>query len=199
MESIFKTLNSIDVREKIERKGNIEYLGWANAWSMLCLQYPTAKRTIYESSETGFIYHTDGKTAWVKVGVTVGDIENIDYLPVMDFRNNAIPVDKITSVDVNKTIQRSTAKAIAMHGLGLSLWTGEDEPEMTTQKVKKEAEKTEKPSKKITLKVGDANWIKAAKYVATNKAIGYDTIIDQLSTKYSMSNDVKDAISELLK
>lgn len=194
MESIFKTLHSIDVREKIERKGNIEYLSWANAWSMLCLQYPTAKRTIYESEQTGFIYHTDGRTAWVKVGVTVNDIEHIDYLPIMDFRNNAIPVEKITSVDVNKTIQRSTAKAIAMHGLGIQLWSGEDAMEPETPKQKTE----EKKSKKITLKINDENWVKVAKYVATNKAAGAETIIKQLEQKYILPDDTKEAIVNLI-
>lgn len=198
--SMFRTLYSIDVKEKIERKGNIEYLSWANAWTMLKLSYPDAQRKIYEAPETGFLYHTDGKTAWVKVGVLVNGIEHIDYLPIMDFRNIAIPVDKITSVDVNKTIQRSTAKAIAMHGLGITLWTKDDEPDVETPKIKKETEK--KPDSKsnlIKLKVGDANWIKVAKYVATNKEAGFDTIISQLSIKYSISEDVVTAIENLLK
>lgn len=124
--SVFKTLSSINVKDKIERKGNLDYISWANAWAMLKLQYPDAQRKVYEHDATGFNYFNDGRTAYVKVGITVEGMEHIDYLPIMDHRNNAIPVEKITATDVNKSIQRSTAKAIAMHGLGLSLWTGED-------------------------------------------------------------------------
>jgi hypothetical protein len=81
---------------------------------------------VYEHEHTGLNYFTDGRTCYVKVGVVANGVEHIDYLPIMDFRNNAIPVDKVNMFDVNKTIQRSTAKAIAMHGIGLALWTGED-------------------------------------------------------------------------
>ena len=122
--SIYKTLSTINVRDKVDKKGGLDYLSWANAWHMLKQNYPNAQRIIYEHDHTGFNYFTDGRSAWVKVGIVVDDIEHIDMLPVMDFRNNAIVIDKVTSTDVNKTIQRATTKAIAMHGLGLSLWTG---------------------------------------------------------------------------
>ena len=113
-QSVFKVLSSVNVKDKIERKGNLDYLSWANAWAILKLHYPDAQRKVYEHDATGFNYFTDGRSAYVKVGITVDGIEHIDYLPIMDFRNNAIPVDKVTAMDVNKAIQRSTAKAIAM-------------------------------------------------------------------------------------
>ena len=47
----------------------------------------------------------------------------------MDYKNNSIPIDKVTSTDVNKTIQRSLTKAVARHGLGLYIYAGEDLPE----------------------------------------------------------------------
>ena len=56
-------------------------------------------------------------------------LEHIEYLPVMDFRNQSIPADKVTSTDVNKAIQRSLTKAVARHGLGLYIYAGEDLPE----------------------------------------------------------------------
>lgn len=65
----------------------------------------------------------------------VNNIEHIDYLPIKDFRQKSITVDKITSMDVNTAIQRATAKAIAMHGLGLSLYAGEDLIETTGQDI----------------------------------------------------------------
>ena len=127
-QSSYKTLSTINVRDKVEKKGGLDYLSWANAWHLLKQNYPDAQRVIYEHDHTGFNFFTDGRTAWVKVGIIVNDVEHIDMLPVMDFRNNAISVDKLTSTDVNKTIQRATTKAIAMHGLGLHLYTGEDLP-----------------------------------------------------------------------
>ena len=130
MDNYFQVLNTIDVTGKTEKKGNLTYLSWAWAWGELKKKHPDAFYTIYENAE-GWFYHTDGKTAWVKTGVTVNGLEHIEYLPVMDFRNNSIPVDKVTSTDVNKTIQRSLTKAVARHGLGLYIYAGEDLPETT--------------------------------------------------------------------
>ena len=73
-------------------------------------------------------YFTDGKTCWVKVGVTVNGIEHIEELPVMNNKNQSVPVANITSTEVNKSIQRALTKAIARHGLGLYIYAGEDLP-----------------------------------------------------------------------
>jgi len=193
VKSVYSTLSQTSVREKIERKGNLDYLSWANAWHMLKTAYPNAQRKVYEHDHTGFNYFTDGRTAYVKVGIIVNDLEHIDYLPVMDFRNNALPIDKVTATDVNKTIQRSTAKAIAMHGLGLSLWTGEDVP-VTVDVVQVTQE-----SSLIELTKGSENWDKVAQYITLNKQIGLDKIIQQLSTKYTISAAVNKEIAKLLK
>ena len=128
MENYFAELNKIDVSGKTEKKNGLTYLSWAWAWGELKKKHPTATYTIYEDNN-GCFYHTDGKTAWVKTGVTVEGIEHIEYLPVMDFRNKSIPVENVTSFDVNKTIQRSLTKAVARHGLGLYIFAGEDLPE----------------------------------------------------------------------
>ncbi len=126
--NIFEALNSINVNEKTEKKGNLTYLSWAWAWAEVKKQFPDMQRTVYEQ-ENGINYFTDGLTAWVKVGVTINGLEHIDYLPIMDFRNKSIPADKVTSFDVNKAIQRSTTKALALQGLGLYIYAGEDLPE----------------------------------------------------------------------
>lgn len=127
--SIFERLNSINVNEKVEEKNGMKYLSWAYAWSEVKKLYPTATYTIYET-ENGCIYHTDGRTCWVKTGVTIEGLEHIEYLPVMDYKNKSIPVNSITSFDVNKAIQRSLTKAVARHGLGLYIYAGEDLPEL---------------------------------------------------------------------
>jgi hypothetical protein len=188
MESVYNSLKAIDVRPKAEKKGRADYLSWAHAWDMLKSVYPQAQRIIYESEHTGLNYFTDGKTAYVKVGIVVNDLEHIDMLCVMDHRNKSIPIDKICSFEVNKTIQRATAKAIAMHGLGLSLWTGEDIP---TQPSEAKEPPSNEPKKKITLKVDDENWAKVLGYVVANKEKGIDTLLKELRTKYSVSASVK--------
>ena len=86
----------------------------------------------------GVIYWTDGKTCWVKTGVIINDIEHIEYLPVMDYKNNSIPLEKVTSFDVNKAIQRSLTKACARHGLGLYVYAGEDLPESESEAMERE-------------------------------------------------------------
>ena len=143
--SIFETLNPVNVGDHIEKKNGLSYLSWAWAWAELKKHYPDSFYTIYES-EKGCFYHTDGKTAWVKTGVTVVSdenrmgIEHIEYLPVMDFKNRSIPVSNITSVDVNKAIQRSLTKAVARHGLGLYIYAGEDLPEEAAKEQKAQKE-----------------------------------------------------------
>ena len=126
--SIFETLNSVNVNDHIEKKNGLSYLAWAFAWAEVKKAFPDATYTIYENKD-GWFYHTDGKTAWVKTGVTINGLEHIEYLPVMDMRNKSIPLDNVTSFDVNKAIQRSLTKACARHGLGLYIYAGEDLPE----------------------------------------------------------------------
>ena len=128
MDNYFVELNSVDVGEHTEKKNNLTYLSWAWAWAEIKKRHPDAQYTIYENAN-GLFYHTDGRTCWVKTGVTVNGIEHIEFLPVMDYRNQSIPLDKVTSFDVNKAIQRSLTKACARHGLGLYIYAGEDLPE----------------------------------------------------------------------
>ena len=124
----FTELNGINVNEKTEKKNGLTYLSWAYAWGEVKKLHPEAVYTIYENRD-GWNYHTDGKTCWVKTGVTVNGVEHIEYLPVMDHRNKSLPLGSVTSFDVNKAIQRSLTKAVARHGLGLYIYAGEDLPE----------------------------------------------------------------------
>lgn len=128
MENYFSTLNAVNCSDKTEKKNGLTYLSWAWAWGEIKKRHPEATYTVYENRD-GLNYHHDGKTAWVKTGVTVNGIEHIEYLPVMDHRNKSIALNAITSFDVNKTIQRSLTKACARHGLGLYIYAGEDLPE----------------------------------------------------------------------
>lgn len=128
MASTFETLSAINVGEHIEKKNGLNYLSWPWAWAELKKRFPDATYRVINDPE-GLNYHTDGKTAWVEVGVTVAGQEQIETLPVMDYRNASIPRDKVTSYDVNKAIKRCMVKAIGLHGLGLYIYAGEDLPE----------------------------------------------------------------------
>lgn len=134
-QSVFATLNVINCNEHTEKKNNLTYLSWAWAWQMVKQNYPDANYTIYEDA-TGTPYFTDGRTCWVKTGVTIEGIEHIEYLPIMDFKNNSIPLEKVTSMDMNKAIQRSLTKCCARHGLGLYIYAGEDLPDEEQQERK---------------------------------------------------------------
>ena len=127
-DNYFTKLNSINVNDKTEKKGNLTYLSWAWAWQEVKKNFSDATYTIYENA-SGWNYHTDGRTCWVKTGVTINGQEHIEYLPVMDYQNKSIPAERVTSFDVNKAIQRSLTKAAARHGLGLYIYAGEDLPE----------------------------------------------------------------------
>lgn len=208
LKSVFETLNSINVNDKVEKKNNLTYLSWAWAWAEVKKNYPTATYTIYEDAD-GMFYHSDTRSAWVKTGVTIEGIEHIEYLPVMDFRNNSVLLDKLSSVDVNKTIQRSLTKAIARHGLGLYVYAGEDLPStessaVASKPVPKKPTKTKaivKPplvETHINLEIGDDNWDKVLKYVIANKSKGLKVIGEQLSTKYKMSTIVKKEIAKAI-
>lgn len=149
--SVFAVLNEINCNDHTEQKkagySTITYLSWAWAWQICKQNFPDATYTIYENDK-GWNYHTDGRTAWVKTGVTINGLEHIEYLPVMNSRNQSIILDDVTSFDVNKAIQRSLTKALARHGLGLYIYAGEDLPDAADDEARAEVKKTRQQHKK---------------------------------------------------
>jgi len=112
------------------KKGNLTYASWAEVWSKLKRQHPTATYEIHEDAETGMPFINDpSKGAFVKVSVTVMGITHTVFLPVMDHMNKAVIGDKLDVFIINKNIQRCFAKAISMHGISLYLYKGDDLPE----------------------------------------------------------------------
>ena len=182
-ESIFKTLNSVNCNEHTEKKNGLTYLSWAWAWAEVKKRYPLATYTIYENPE-GWNYFTDGRTCWVKTGVTIEGLEHIEYLPVMDFRNASIPADKVTSFDVNKAIQRSLTKAAARHGLGLYIYAGEDLPEDAPR---------DRVNSKPVIKEGQPNWRGAIDYCRKN-GCGAETLREW----YTISDEDIEKINNLI-
>lgn len=198
--TVFDTLNAINVNDRTETKNKLTYLSWAWAWQTVKENYPTATYTIYEN-EGGMFYHSDGKSAWVKTGVTIEGIEHIEYLPVMDFRNASIQIEKLNSTDVNKSIQRSLTKAIARHGLGLYVYAGEDLPQnevVALAEEKAKAEKERKTAALLTLKKGDKNWDNIINYVTANKSQGVDKLTEMVGKKYKVTATVIREITEIV-
>lgn len=185
MENYFAELNALNVGDKIEKKNGLSYLSWAWAWGEVKKLHPDAQYRIYENAD-GWNYHTDGRTCWVKTGVTVAGIEHIEYLPVMDNRNKSILAENVTSFDVNKAIQRSLTKALARHGLGLYIYAGEDLPE-DAQKAAKEEERKVKEAK--------IDEIKQASLLGEIKRTGWtvEGMLDWLSSRSETPvNSIKD-------
>lgn len=144
LEIPFNRLNDINVSGHTEQKGKFTYLSWVWAWEEVMKIYPDSFAKVYET-ENGMNYFTDGRTAWVKVGFTIvdGDYskENIEYYPIYNYQHKSLPLDQVTSHDVNTAIQRGLTKAIARHGLGLYVYAGEDLPDVDKGKVDNDEER----------------------------------------------------------
>jgi hypothetical protein len=119
-------LLKINVNDHTERKGNLTYLSWAWAWAEVLKIDPAARYTVHEWADMPVCYLRNG-TAMVKVSVEIkGDIKTC-LLPVMDNRNRSIADPD--SFAVNTAIMRCLTKCIALFGLGLYIFAGEDLPE----------------------------------------------------------------------
>ncbi len=135
----FVVLNKINVTGHTEKRGAFTYLSWVYAWTEIMKRYPKSYSIVHER-EDGTNYFTDGMTAWVKVEFVIVDTDEneteykcIEYYPVYNFNHKSIPLENVTSHDVNSAIQRGMTKCIARHGLGLYIYAGEDLPEEEKQ------------------------------------------------------------------
>lgn len=115
-ENRFIKLSRKDVSEGIERKGQLDFLSWSVAWTKLCEDYPDS------SYYFGEMQTFEDGSVMVEVGVTVEGLTHVMRLPVMDNRNKSII--NPSSRDVSDANMRCLTKAIAMHGIGLSLYLG---------------------------------------------------------------------------
>lgn len=145
----FDALLSLDMSDKVEKRENLTYISWANAWSEFKSCYPSATYEIVKNPETGLPYFSDPETGiMVFTHVTVDGVTHEMWLPVMDNRNKAMKlqpynyqawdnykkvyvektVQAATMFDINKTLMRCLVKNLAMFGLGLYIYAGEDIP-----------------------------------------------------------------------
>lgn len=143
MDDKFLELYKIDVSGKTEKKGNLTYLSWCWAWAEFKKVYPDA---IYEVKKfDGIPYVHDTDTGYmVYTSVTAGGMTYEMWLPVMDTRNKAMKTADM--FDINKTIMRCLTKNLAMFGLGLYIYAGEDLPE-DAEKPPKEGTKAKQTGK----------------------------------------------------
>jgi uncharacterized protein DUF1071 len=124
-ENYFEKLAKIDVREHTEKKGKFSYLSWAWAVDVLRKEDPTATWEVIRFNGMPFMETKFG--IFVEVAVTVQGITLSQIHPVLD--NNNKPIAAPNSFQINTSIQRALVKAIALHGLGLYIYAGEDLPE----------------------------------------------------------------------
>ena len=144
----FETLNKVDVSELTEKKGKFSYLSWSHAVRELLKVCPEATWEIHlfdNTDGTKQPYMKNGTGSYVQVTVNVDGILRTQIHPVLDNRNN--PIDNPNSFQINTSIQRCLAKAIALHGLGLYIFAGEDLPESDPLDDKKTYELNEFASK----------------------------------------------------
>ena len=128
--SLFEKLNKVDVNKHKKKKGQFDYLSWPLAIQELLKVCPDATWQVHEyQNEDGLTapYMTTNAGCFVRVSVTCDEITRSQVHPVTDNRNQTIA--QPTAQDINTSIQRCLAKAIALHGLGLYIFAGEDLPE----------------------------------------------------------------------
>ncbi len=132
-DNYFTKLNK--VRLEVSKKLNLNYVSWADAWKALKEIHPEAVYFVHESKEESPLFRA-GTGGVVKVSVAIKPedssesyITNTVTLPVMGLKNEGVIYNEITSMQVNKSIQRALVKAIAMHGLGIYVFQGENNPE----------------------------------------------------------------------
>ena len=122
----FTELDRVDVTQHIEKKGKFSYLSWAYAVRELKKRHPSATWIVHEYGEEGVPFVSTECGYFVKVTVIVNDVEMTQVHPVLNHQNQ--PIAAPNSFQINTSIQRCLAKAIALHGLGIHLYAGEDLP-----------------------------------------------------------------------
>jgi hypothetical protein len=134
----YKELRQIDVSKYTEKKNGLTYLSWAWAVDQLLLADPKAHWFYPEYQRWG------NGSVMVFCTVVANDISRTAQLPVMDYRNK--PISEPDSFAVNTAMQRCLAKAIALHGIGLYIYNGEDLPPNTIEEPVEQKKEAPKPT-----------------------------------------------------
>lgn len=123
----FKNLSL--VKCEVEKKNWLNYISWSDAWAEVKNLHPEATYSkIMNKQDSTFLFRS-GTGGMVMCEVTINGISHVADLAITDFKNQEIKYEAIKSTDIQNTTQRAFAKAIAMHGIGLYVYRGEDLPE----------------------------------------------------------------------
>ncbi len=130
MNNVFKQLSMVDVSGAVKKikgkKFTLSYLSWSEAWTALMIKYPNATYKVRISPDTNLPYFMSKAGFMVFTELTIDEVTREMWLPGMDHNNNNISCENIKMTDVNKTIMRCLTKNIAMFGLGINIYSGED-------------------------------------------------------------------------
>ena len=214
-------LLALNVNERVEEKNGLSYLSWSWAWTELLKMCPDATYEIKKFGDKQLPYVYDEETGYmVFTSMTINGITREMWLPVMDNANKAMlnyvytykikkfnintkqweilekEVQPATMFDVNKTIMRCLVKNIAMFGLGMYIYSGEDLPEQIEEEVQEETKKT-KTTKKEPLKADYRMMI--INYCKEN-----NLDVNTIAKKYKLNSkstdeDFKKAYDEIIK
>jgi len=184
---MFNALKNLDLSNKCEKRDQLTYLSWANAWSEFKSAYPSATYRILKN-ENGLPYFSDPDLGiMVFTEVIVDDVIHQMWLPVMDSKNKAMKlqpysyqvwdsykksyVDKTVQAasmfDINKTLMRCLVKNLAMFGLGLYIFQGDDLPEKSTDDTPQQQQMQRPVQQPVDPLVGIKNAINSANDVTT--------------------------------
>lgn len=207
--SVFERLSAINVNDKVEKKKDLTYLSWAWAWAEVKKACPDATYKMGETEcvtvggETmGFMCHSsvtiEGQTLDMWLPVMDGANKSMKHVPyTYSTRYGDKQVEAATTFDINKTMMRCLVKNLAMFGLGLYIFAGEDLPEDNVEVVVK-PKAVQPTAELLELKLDNPNWSNVVKYVTSNRELGLDKICQQLSRKYKISEEVKLKIASLI-
>jgi len=203
-QTTFEKLSAVNVNKYVEKKNGLTYLSWAFAWAETKKHCPDARYEILETTyddSIGFMCNTQVTIEGETLGM---------WLPVMDTKNQSMKKHKYsyttrygekevagaTTFDINKTMMRCLVKNLAMFGLGIYIYAGEDMP------MEEESVSSKTPTKsngKPTLKLNTDDWKNVAKFVTEKKDLGLKKICDKISLKFTLNASVKNEIKNLIK
>lgn len=202
--SVFERLSAINVNDHVEKKKDLSYLSWAWAWSSTKKTCPDATYKIGETEydeHLGFMCHTT---------VTIEGETLEMWLPVMDGANKSMKkeaytyqtrfgektVDAATTFDINKTIMRCLVKNLAMFGLGIYIYAGEDLPEQEVMAAEAKAKAKDEP---IELAKDTEDFERVSGYISSNKDKKFADLIAQVSRKYVISATIQKELEKIHK
>lgn len=230
--STFDVLSAVNVNDKVEKKSNLTYLSWAWAWAEVKKACPDASYEVVADANTNKPYFYDENLGYMVMTEVTIEGETLEmWLPVMDGANKAMmnkpytykgnawvngkkvevekTVEAATMFDINKTLMRCLTKNLAMFGLGLYIYAGEDLPESDTTpatpvqaptRAQAQAQPQQPaPAPELAeLKKGTDDWNKVVAYIEANKSLGIEKIGKQLNRRYKMTPAVKKEIANLV-